>query len=66
MNLKLYRETSCPVCGRTETVHRVNRSRILRILRPLSCKMQCRMCLTEFMVHRKAQNQSRRGGYATF
>lgn len=52
MRLKVYSEIRCPRCGRIETVYRVRRGRMVRLVYPHTCMVKCRMCLTQFMVHR--------------
>jgi hypothetical protein len=55
MRLKVYSENRCPVCGRTESAHRISRGRIVRWLIPNSALMKCRLCLTRYLVRRQPE-----------
>jgi hypothetical protein len=58
MQFKVHSKNQCPWCGRTDISQRVRRGRFVRWIWPDACLMQCRLCLTRYLVRQPQESQS--------
>ena len=60
MRLKIHPKDRCPRCGRIDASQRIRRGWFIRRIRPDTSLMQCRLCLTRYLVRQQQELQIQR------